>query len=179
MTTRIYISAKIQKNYKKIVLNPLPDVANMQEHINSWNANYIPFLGKKCWLLTHTITRYTVIVPDITVKDLDQLLFLFQECIIQQLVQKHLINADRVLDLVGQIEFYPTNNDKSSIGYNNQRIQDLSYWKTTFHSFEEVSFSRLGANLNIIGTRLNHGKSQYIYPTEEFLSLINKPNAKF
>jgi hypothetical protein len=111
------------------------------------------------------------------VKDLDQLLFLFQECIIQQLVQKHLINADRVLDFVGQLEFYPTNNDKSSIGYNNQRIQDLSYWKTTFHSFEEVSFSRLGANLNIIGTRLNHGKSQYIYPTQEFLSLINKPNA--
>ena len=90
METRIYISNKIQKNYKKIVLNPLPEKSDMENHQNSWNANYIAIHGKKCWVLTHSQTRYTVIVPDIKVKAIENFLNYFLDNLINQLIKKHI-----------------------------------------------------------------------------------------
>jgi hypothetical protein len=173
MNTRIYVSSKIQKGYKKLVLNSLPDKADMLEHQNSWNANYVAMFGKKCWILTHTVTRYTVIVPDVKAKDLDRFVSMIRVHMINQLVKKHLINPDKVNAFIGEVEFYPTNNDKSCIAYNNQRQQDLNYWKYEFDSFDEIQFSRIGSSINEIGSILRDGKSVYIDPSEEFLHLIN------
>lgn len=173
MTTRIYVSSKIQKGYKKLVLNVLPEKADMFEHQNSWNANYVAMFGKKCWILTHTATRYTVIVPDVKAKDLGHFVSLFRENMINQLVNKQLINPDRITEFIGEVEFYPTNNDKSCISYNNQRQQDLNYWKYEYYAFDEIPFSKIGANINELGSILRGGKSVYIVPTEEFLNLIH------
>lgn len=173
MITRIYVSNKIQKGYKKLVLNSLPDKSNLIEHHNSWNANYLAMFGKKCWLLTHTVTRYTVIVPDVKAKDLDGFLSMFRENMINQLIKKHQVNPGKVHAFIGEVEFYPTNNDKSCIAYNNQRIQDLNYWKYEFDEFDDLPFSRIGSNVNELGSILRNGKSIYIRPTKEFLGLIN------
>jgi hypothetical protein len=138
MTTRIYVSNKIQKGYKKLVLNALPNKSEMLENQNSWNANYVAIFGRKCWLLTHTLTRYTVIVPDVKVKDTDRFLSILIESIIGQLKIKNIINPDKVYEFIEEVEFYPTNNDRSTIAYNNQRMQDVNYWKFEFDSFEEA-----------------------------------------
>ncbi len=173
MITRIYVSSKIQKGYKKLVLNTLPEKSDMLEHQNSWNANYVAMFGKKCWILTHTITRYTVIVPDVKAKDIDRFLSLFLENMINQLIKSHIVNPDKVNEFIGEVEFYPTNNDKSCIAYNNQRQQDLNYWKYEFDAYEEIPFYRIGSDFNEIGSILRDGKSVYIDPAEEFLNLIN------
>lgn len=173
MTTRIYVSNKIQKGYKKLVLNALPNKSEMLENQNSWNANYVAIFGRKCWLLTHTLTRYTVIVPDVKVKDTDRFLSILIESIIGQLKIKNIINPDKVYEFIEEVEFYPTNNDRSTIAYNNQRMQDVNYWKFEFDSFEEFSFSMIGSNINEIGMRPTNGISEYIQPSVAFLSLIN------
>jgi hypothetical protein len=172
MITRIYVSNKIQKCYKKLVLNPLPEKSDMLSHQNSWNANYLPMFGRKCWILTHTLTRYTVIVPDVKAKDLDRFVSMVREHMINQLVKKQLINPDKVNAFIGELEFYPTNNDKSCIAYNNQRQQDLNYWKYEFDTFDEIPFSKIGSNVNELGSILRNGESVYIEPSKEFLNLI-------
>ena len=176
MTTRIYVSSKIQKGYKKLLLNSLPGKSEILDHDNSWNANYIPMFGKKCWIVTHTITRYTVIIPDLKAKDIEHFQSIFRENIINQLIKKHLINPDMVNEFIGEVEFYPTNGDRSTIAYNNQRMQDVSYWRYEFGSFEEIPFCKIGSNINEVGTRPDNGKLVYIDPSEEFLKWINSKN---
>lgn len=173
METRIYVSNKIQKNYKKILLNPLPEKSDMGNHQNSWNANYIAILGKKCWLLTHSQTRYTVIVPDVKVKDIEQFLNCFLENMINQLTVKQFVDLEKIQKLIGEVKFYPTNNDKSCIAYNNKRIEDIEYWKHEFDDFNKISFGKIGANINELGSMLKNGKSIYLRPTTEMLDLIN------
>lgn len=173
MITRIYVSAKIQKGYKKLVLNSLPDKVDMITHHNSWNANYVALFGKKCWLLTHTLTRYTVILPELRAKELDDFASLFREHLINQLVQQHLFNPDKVNEFIGEVVFYPTNNDKSCIAYNNQRQQELNYWKYEFDTFDEIPFSKIGSTINELGSIRKDGKSVYIDPAKEFLNLIH------
>jgi hypothetical protein len=173
MTTRIYVSSKIQKSYKKLTLNDLPEKSGMLEHENSWNANYVPMFGKKCWIVTHTITRYTVIIPDVKAKNIEHFQSIFRENMINQLIKKYLINPDNVKEFIGEVKFYPTNGDRSTIAYNNQRMQDVSYWRYEFDSFEKIPFYKIGSNINELGTRPNNGKLIYIDPSEEFLKWIN------
>lgn len=175
MNTRIYISHKIQKNYKKLLLNPLPEKTDMEQHQNSWNANYTAIYGKKCWLLTHSQTRYSIILPDIKVKDVALLQSAIQKALFDQLFRKHPVEIQIFLNFIGTVQFYPTNNDRSTIAYNNRRMEELNYWKFRYDNFDAIPFSRIGAkSLNEIGRMVRNGKSVFIYPTTEFLELLNR-----
>ena len=155
------------------MLNPLPEKSDMENHQNSWNANYIAIHGKKCWVLTHSQTRYTVIVPDIKVKAIENFLNYFLDNLINQLIKKHIVDSEKILKLIGEIKFFPTNNDRSCIAYNNKRIEEIEYWKYEFDDFDEISFWMIGSNINELGTMLRNGKSEFIRPTTEILNLIN------
>jgi len=94
MIMRIYLSEKIRKNYKKITVNELPEKIEIQSHQNSWNAHYVAIFGKRCWVVTHSITRYTVIVPDVKSDMLDDFRFFFLDNLINQLIKTHYVDAD-------------------------------------------------------------------------------------
>lgn len=173
METRIYVSDKIQKNYKKVTLNELPRESDMNQYPNSWNANYVPISGKRCWVITHSITRYTLIISDVRADKIVNFRELFSDCMINQLNKKHVIDPNEIQRFIGAMKFHPTNGDRSCIAYLNKRIEDLSYWKS---ELDELS-GTIGSNMNEIGTKLLNGKSKYIHPTEEMLNLIN--GAKF
>ena len=175
MNTRIYISHKIQRIYKSLLLNPLPEKTDMGQHQNSWNANYTAIYGKKCWLLTHSQTRYSIILPDIKVKDLALLQITIQKALFDQLFCKCPVDTQKIRDFIGTVQFYPTNNDRSTIAYNNRRIEDLNYLKSRYDCFEQIPFSSIGAkSLNEIGTMVRNGKSTFIHPTTDFLELLSK-----
>jgi hypothetical protein len=134
----------------------------------SWNANYVAILGKKCWMITHTQTRYTVLVPDVTAKEIENLQILFFECLMNQLSLKQLVQPEQIRQFIGEIVFYPTNNDRSCIAYNNRRIEDISYWKSKFYHFQDIPFSKIGVSINEIGTKLTDGKSKFICANADF-----------
>ena len=72
METKIYVSDQIQKSYKKLSINELPEKVEIQSHQNSWNAHYFVIFGKRCWFLMHSITRYTAIIPDVKAERLNK-----------------------------------------------------------------------------------------------------------
>jgi hypothetical protein len=171
---RIYLSEKIRKNYKKITVNELPEKIEIQSHQNSWNAHYVAIFGKRCWVVTHSITRYTVIVPDVKANMLDDLRFFFLDNLINQLIKTHYVDADKIQKFIGDVEFYPTNGDRSCIAYINKRIEDLEYFKYQVDNFEDFPFLMIGSDFNDLGSKLIDGKSKYIRPTEEILKLVNE-----
>lgn len=171
METRIYVSDKIRKNYKKLFLNELPVKSDMEKHLNSWNANYVAILGKRCWVITHSITRYTVIVPDVKAIKLEKIRFFFLENFMNQLLETQNFEENLIQSFVGEFKFYPTNGDKSAIAYINKRIEDINYWK---YELGDLPFSVAGSRINHLGTKLIDGKSKYIRPTEQMLDLINE-----
>jgi hypothetical protein len=171
---RIYLSEKIRKNYKKITVNELPEKIEIQSHQNSWNAHYVAIFGKRCWVVTHSITRYTVIVPDVKSDMLDDFRFFFLDNMINQLIKTHYVDADKIQKFIGKVEFYPTNGDRSCIAYINKRIEDLEYFKYQEDNFEDFPFLMIGSDFNDLGSKLIDGKSKYIRPTEEILKLVNE-----
>jgi hypothetical protein len=171
---RIYLSEKIRKNYKKITVNELPEKIEIQSHQNSWNAHYVAIFGKRCWVVTHSITRYTVIVPDVKANMLDDFRFFFLDNMINQLIKTHYVDADKIQKFIGDVEFYLTNGDRSCIAYINKRIEDLEYFKYQEDNFEDFPFLMIGSDFNDLGSKLIDGKSKYIRPTEEILKLVNE-----
>lgn len=172
METWIYVSDKIRRNYKKMPLNQLPEKSDLENHPNSWNANYVAIFGKRCWVITHSMTRYTVIVPDVKASKLENFRFFFLEHFMNQLSETQRFETVIIQHFIGDIKFYPTNGDKSSIAYINKRIEDLNYWKYELGDLD-LPFSVAGSRINHLGTKLIEGKSKYIRPTEQMLDLIN------
>ncbi|MBO6794126.1 MAG: hypothetical protein JJ895_09450 [Balneolaceae bacterium] len=180
METRIFVSGKIKKVYRRIDLKPLPEKEGLESHINSWNAHFLTIENKKCWLLTHTKTRYTVVLPDINANKIKSLRFSFLDQIMNQyLKDDNRINFEENVDptkfekFIGSFEFYPTNNDKSCIAYLNRRIEDLEWYKYSEYDYEDIPFYTLGATINHIGSMKRNGKSEWIKPNEEMLELID------
>jgi hypothetical protein len=79
METRIYVSEKIKRAYRSLEINPLPDKGEMECHNNSWNAHFTTVENKKCWVITHTKTRYTVVIPDVSAKKSKDLRYWFMD----------------------------------------------------------------------------------------------------
>lgn len=193
MKTRIYVSGKIKKVYRRLDLNPLPEKETMESHLNSWNAHYLSIESKKCWVITHTITRYTVVIPDVSVKKAADLKWYFKDQLFNQFLNDHTnidfaedLNSDHFEHFFGDFEFYPTNNNKSCIAYISQRIQDLKWFIFQGYGYEDIPFYSFGAGINEIGTFLRNGKSVYISPVKEMLELIrsnapklNEPSITF
>ncbi len=174
MKTIIYVSDKIRKSYKKLSVNELPDKREMQSHQNSWNAHYVVIFGKRCWVVTHSITRYTVIVPDVKADKLANFRYFFLDNMINQLIRKHLVDPNKIQGFIGDIEFFPTNGDRSCIAFINKRIEDIEYWKYKVENFEDFPFWTMASNFNDLGSKRIDGKRTYIRPNQEMLTLIDE-----
>lgn len=129
--------------------------------------------------MTHTKTRYTVVIPDVTVRKLKNLKWWFMDQIINQYLKEHdRIDFAKEVDprefdnFFGEIKFYKTNNDKSCIAYLNRRIEDLEWQKYSGRGYDDIPFYRFGARINQIGSIKRMGKSVWIVPVKEMLALI-------
>jgi len=75
-------------------------------------------------------------------------------------------------EFIGEIKFFPTNNDKGNIGYTNQRIQDIGYLKEVTPRNENVDIIGLNVSVNGIGTKIIDGKRKYIKPDMDFINML-------
>lgn len=178
METRIYVSGKIKNVYRGLDLKPLPEKSEMESHNNSWNAHYLIIENNKCWMITHTKTRYTVVIPDVSAKKSKKLRWWFMDHIINQYLKDDErinfagnVDPNQFNNFFGDFEFYSTNNDKSCIAYMNKRIEDLN-WHKYQDGYDAISFYRFGAWINHIGTMKRNGRSKYVDPAKEMLELI-------
>jgi hypothetical protein len=178
METRIYISEKIKRVYPSLEMNTLPDKVDMELHNNSWNANFSTIENKKCWMITHTKTRYTVVIPDVTAKKIKDLRYWFIDQIINQYLKDNgrinfieNVDPNQFENFFGHFKFYSTNNDKSCIAYLNRRIEDLE-WRKYNDGYDGIPFYQFGALINHIGSMKRNGKTEHIQPVKEMLELI-------
>lgn len=171
---KIFISNKLKKLYKTIPFSKVEEIGEIIPSENSWNADYTNVYGKKCLVMTHSLTRYTVIIPNFKVKDVKCFDEIFAANLENQISFKNEIDEKFILQFVKDLKFFPTNNDKGCIGSNNTRIQELEYYKENFQSFNEFNFGKIASYLNeIVGKKVD-GKLKYIHPNKEILKFITE-----
>lgn len=169
MQTIIHISKGIQKAYKKLTLNAPLKNHDPEAHPGVWNANCIPFLGKKCWILTHSITRYTILIPEVKAADVPNLRELIIRHMTDQLRIVHQVDPEKIERFIGEIAFFPTNGDRSCIAYMNQRIFEL---QCAYDYNEDFRFDITGSRLNHLTSKPIDGKSQFIRPSEWMIRFL-------
>lgn len=148
MITPIHTSRKLEKLAKKIV-QPAAPVNYNTGILGKWNANLFYFSRKKCWLVTNAKTRYSVILKDIKASDLNNLETIFKDNLFSQLIYDGIfIDYAEVERLVGTLRFYPTDNDRSTIGFQNEHFSAIEYRKEQYGSLDKFPLRRINNQLN-------------------------------
>lgn len=135
--------------------------------IGNWNANIFYVDRKKSVLLINDKTCYSIIIPNISKKQMEH----FQEIFIHRLLEQFeydgiQINKIQIDQLSGELlNFTTTNNNRPIIGTMTQFIKDLKYL-ISYHD-EELSLVELNNTLtNNYVTALSTKKSEMQNPIE-------------
>jgi len=156
MRTPIYTSKKLEKTIKKIIQ---PDKISETGILGKWNATIFYIERKKCWLISNAKTQYSLILPDIKSTDLNTIEKIFINSLYEQLKNDGIyIEFDKLSELIGVIEFYPTDNDRKTAGFQNHKLANLECWKIDYGKYENMPFIDLASGLNSIPIHLGTSK---------------------
>jgi Domain of unknown function (DUF6933) len=156
MRTPIYTSKKLEKTIKKIIQ---PDKISETGILGKWNATIFYVERKKCWLISNAKTQYSLILPDIKSTDLNTIEKIFINSLYEQLKNDGIyIEFDKLSELIGVIEFYPTDNDRKTAGFQNQKLANLECWEIDYGKYENMPFIDLASGLNSIPIHLGKSK---------------------
>ena len=156
MRTPIYTSKKLEKTIKKIIQ---PDKISETGILGKWNATLFYVERKKCWLISNAKTQYSLILPDIKSTDLNTIEKIFINSLYEQLKNDGIyIEFDKLSELIGVIEFYPTDNDRKTAGFQNHKLANLECWKIDYGKYENMPFIDLASGLNSIPIHLGTSK---------------------
>lgn len=146
MPTPIHTTAKLAKQAKKII-QPLHALETGP--LGKWKADLFYVARKKCWLITNALTRYTVIIPDVSAADLPRIPDIFVETLHDQFLYEGIVmDESRLRGLLGQVVFMPSDGDRPLAAVQNQRISALEYWKFEFGTLEHLPVKDLGRRMN-------------------------------
>lgn len=144
MSTPIYVSKKLEKMIKKLISKN--SKTEVQGILGKWNATVFYINRKKNWLLFNPKTHYSLILENISAKDLPKI----KEKISQELQAQLMLDGidstqEQINRLIGGISFLPTDADRSALGYMNQIL----------FAIECVHASDLYPTLTHVNTYLN------------------------
>lgn len=146
MYTVIHTTKKLEKFMSGLVQK---DVIECTGKLGKWNANIFYLFRKKCLLVSNVKTQYNVLLWDIKKVDLRKVDSLFKDAFHRQLCDVGVdIDIERINNFIGELVFLPTNNDKKTLGFQNQRIQELEYWKYRYERFEDMPLVNISRFLN-------------------------------
>ncbi len=76
--------------------------------------------------------------------------------------------------MIGELEFFTTDNDRSTTGFQNQRLYELDWWKYDFGNLENMPIKELTNRMNTSPIHIGKGRkmSDYTYSTKEMRKLI-------
>lgn len=148
MITRIHTSKKLEKIIKKIMETESPG-AQQDGILGKWNASFFNFSRKKCWLITNEKTRYSIILMDIKASDLSRIEAIFKDNFFSQLIYDGIfIEFSEVDQMIGTLKFHPTDNDRSTIGLQNEFFATIDYRKQEYGSIENFPLRKINHQLN-------------------------------
>ncbi|WP_139352705.1 hypothetical protein [Algoriphagus sp. A40] len=135
MSTPIFTTKKLEKMIQKYI-KPKENVGD-PGILGKWNATVFYVNRRKNWLLFNPKTHYSVILENITAKDLVNIQEKFREEFFLQLVVDGIDITQKQVDwLVEDLSFHSTDADRSALGYINEILyaidchQDFEYYKS-------------------------------------------------
>jgi len=161
MKTKIHTTKKLEKLIKKlIVTDPDSDCGIL----GKWNATVFYVDRKKCWLVTNGLTKYNIILTDIKASNLRNIEDIFKDALYGQLIYDGIMTDFESLNsMIGGIDFLPTDNDRSTTGFQNQRLYELEYWKHKFRSLEDMPIKDLTNTMNTSPIHIGKGRKMSAY----------------
>ena len=166
--TEIFTTKKLEKIiHKKLVKDPI----GIDHHLGCWNASVFYIAKKKCILLTHAKTFFSVVIPRFSMKEIDIIDSLFIENLYHQfLYEKIEIDLDTVVSIVGNVNFYSTNNNRQMTGVLNYNIEKLNDFKYEYAMFNASVIREMTEKLN----RTPFKQLGWKVPHEKMVDLLNE-----
>ena len=172
--TKIHTTKKLEKLVKKLITTDENTDCGI---LGNWNATVFYVDRKKCSLITNGLTKYNVILTDIKSSDLSKIEQIFKDALFGQLVYDGLItDFDNLDSIIGGLDFLPTNNDRSTTGFQNHNLESLDWWKYEFGNLENMPIKDLTNRLNTSPIHIGKGRkmSDYTNSIEEMKKIINE-----
>ena len=172
MGTKIHTTKKLERLIKKLIST---DEKTEGGILGKWNATVFYVTRKKCWLVTNGLTKYNVILTDIKASNLKNIEHIFKNTFYEQLAYDGIITEFEDLDsIIGRLGFYPTDNDRSTTAFQNQRLQDFDWWKYDFASLEDMPIKELTNRMNTSPIHIGKGRkiSNYTNSIKEMKKAI-------
>ncbi|EPR68178.1 hypothetical protein ADICYQ_2898 [Cyclobacterium qasimii M12-11B] len=145
--------------------------------LGKWNATVFYVERKKCWLITNGLTKYNVILTNIKSSELTNIDQVFKDTLYSQLIYDGIITEFKNLDsIIGGLDFLPTDNDRSTTGFQNHSLRSLDWWKEEFGNLENMPVKDLTNRLNTSPIHIGQGQkiSDYTNSIEQMNKLLNK-----
>jgi Domain of unknown function (DUF6933) len=159
MITPIHISRKLEKITSKYIGTPGTE---LNLFLGKWNATVFYVDRKKCWLITNSETKFSIIIPDLKSSDIKKFSQIFVENLYSQLIYEGILTDFKQLkNWIGKVEILPTDNDRKTIGTQNFILESLKYWKYEFRTFENMPFRELTMRINSSPTESFNWKSPH------------------
>ncbi|MFD1293833.1 DUF6933 domain-containing protein [Lutibacter holmesii] len=156
MRTPIYTTKKLEKTIKKIIQT---DKNSESGILGKWNATIFYVDRKKCWLISNAKTQYCLILPDVKSADLNLINKKFKDSLYEQLKNDGIyIEFDKLNEIIGEIEFHPTDNDRKTAGFQNHKLANLECWKVDYEKYENMPFIDLASGLNSVPIHIGTSK---------------------
>lgn len=157
MSTKIHVTKKLEKLVKKIITT---EDKNIYGVLGKWNATVFYVSRKKCWLVTNAQTKYNVILTDIKASDLNVIEDVFKDAFYGQLIYDGIItDFDNLDKVIGSVDIFSTDNDRSTTGFQNNNLCMLDDWRIEFGSLEKMPIKDLTNRLNNIPIHIGKNKS--------------------
>ena len=175
MRTKIYTTKKLEKLVKKLIQTDETD--ETLGILGQWNATVFYVERKKCWLFTNKMTKYNLVLSDIKASDLNNIDNIFKSALHKQLDYDGIITDFKNIDtMIGELDFRPTDNDRSMTGFQNQRLFELDWWRGEFGSLENMPMNDLTNRMNISAVLLGKGRkmSDYTVAIREMKKIITE-----
>ncbi len=172
--TKIHTTKKLEKLIKKLIST---DQNVEYGKLGKWNATVFYVDRKKCWLLTNGITKYNVILTDIKSVDLKNIDSIFKNAFYAQLIYDGIItDFENLESITGGLIFLPTDNDRSTTAFQNQRLYELDWWKYDFGALENMPIKDLTNRMNTSPIHIGKGRkmSDYTDSIREMRKIITE-----
>jgi len=159
--TRIHTTKKLEKLVKKLITTDQKTDCGI---LGKWNATVFYVDRKKCWLITNGLTKYNVILTDIKSSELNKIEQIFKDALFGQLIYDGIItDFENLNSIIGGLDFLPTDNDRSTTGFQNQRLEQLDWWKYDFGTLENMPIKDLTNRMNTSPIHIGKGRKMSDY----------------
>ncbi|HMQ76040.1 MAG TPA: hypothetical protein PKE21_08800 [Flavobacteriales bacterium] len=171
-TPHIHCTAKLAKLLGVKAPNTVADA-------DGWNANLFPIAGRKCIILVHKATFFSLIKYDVVKADLKDFPGFFRYLLREQLLLQwpmHTAAIDAWLGTLAPAVLSTSDNDKRTIGVMNRFVDEFTFklgWFRTPLSEPHLRVANWNLNNNVVSGGAN--RNAYTNPEEQMARVLGVP----